>query len=494
MVAYYMLISQLFPETQELPPGLAQNDIQALVYDTRRLQAGALYIPLPGTRVDGHQYIEEALQAGAVASLCLSSRRAEFPALAERLIPVDDTRRALAEISARFWGSPAEQMTLIGVTGTNGKTTMTSYLQALLTHFGQRTGWIGTLGAGYDDTRLEGEFTTPFPPELQAWLAEMRRVGVQQVVMECSSHALEQQRLGALAFDFAIFSNLTQDHLDYHHSMQNYAQAKSLLFSQGLKAEGLAILNRDDPHWEQMAAASRAPMVSYSIQTDADLRAHNIQQGAEFSQFELLWKKQNFAARAPIAGHHNVSNLLAAMAVLLHQGVPMPDVIEALESLPAVPGRLQRVSPDGHPFAVYVDYAHTPDSLQHALLTLREFSSKRVGVVFGCGGDRDRGKRPQMGRVAQSLADFAVVTSDNPRSENPEAIIDDIFSGLTPSLSIYRESDRLKAIHKALEMASAGDCILVAGKGHENYQIIGDRRLHFDDREVVENFFHREVS
>lgn len=475
----HTLIADLPLSAAELP----NIDIRAICYDSRELQAGDLYVAIPGTRTDGHRYIPAALKAGAGAILCEQSWYDQQPDPAAQLLPVADTRAALAQVSAAFYGHPSRSLKMVGITGTNGKTTTAHLVSQLLERQGVSCGWIGTLGAGYGEVRLPGHYTTPFPPELQALLRSMVDAGVEAVAMECSSHALDQHRLDAIAYDAAIFTNLTQDHLDYHHTLEAYAAAKSLLFSRLLKPTGMAILNADDPRHSQFAAASPAPVLSYAIEAQAGLRARQLVFDPEGVGFELEVGQEVHPVKLRLPGRYNVHNALAAVGAALALQMPLPDTLRALETIPGVPGRLERVSPDGHPFAVYVDYAHTPDSLLNALQALRPFTTGRILTVFGCGGDRDRGKRPLMGAAAEALSQALFITSDNPRSEDPLTILADIRAGLQQPEKAVFEPSRRDAIAQALALASAGDVVLIAGKGHENYQIIGDRTLPFDDRE-----------
>lgn len=459
--------------------------IRAIRYDSRQVGPGDLYVAVPGTRTDGHAYIPAVIAAGAAAVVCDRTwyEQQIQPAGQIAWLPVGNPRAALAEVSAAFYGHPARELKMIGITGTNGKTTTAHLVSQVLTRQGIRCGWIGTLGAGYDAVTLPGQYTTPFPPELHAMLRQMLEAGVEAVAMECSSHALDQYRLDAIGYDAAIFTNLTQDHLDYHYTLEAYTEAKTLLFSRLLKPDGLAVINFDDERHASFVSASRAPVLSYGIDAGASLHAQNLAFDREGVSFELRLAQEHRQVKLRLPGRYNVHNALAALGAALALQLPLADSLAALEAVTGVPGRLERVSRDGHPFAAYVDYAHTPDSLINALKAVRQFTPGRVLVVFGCGGDRDRGKRPLMGAAAESLADRVFVTSDNPRSEDPDAIISEILTGLShPQRAIVAPSRR-EAIALAIRDARAGDVVLIAGKGHETYQIIGSQTLHFDDRE-----------
>lgn len=482
-------------ELQDLIKGLgfkteANPEIHAIRYDSRQVGPRDLYVAIAGTRSDGHDHIPAALHQGAVAVVC---DRVWYEAQSKRVhelglwLPCDQPRVALAQLAANFYSRPASRLRMIGITGTNGKTTTAHLVSETLKRLQLSTGWIGTLGAGFGEITLPGQYTTPFPPELHGMLSLMSQAGVQAVAMECSSHALEQHRLDAIEYDVAVFTNLTQDHLDYHHTMEAYADAKTLLFSKGLKPGGVAVINRDDPRWERFAQASwdntGVRVISYGIESGADLEARELQFDREGVSFKLFWQGQSYPVKLRLPGRYNVHNALAALGSALALELPLVASLEALGAIPGVPGRLERVSPDGHPFAVYVDYAHTPDSLENALRAVRQFTTGLVKLVFGCGGDRDKGKRPLMAAVAEALADGVIITSDNPRSEAPAEIINEIVAGLKQPGRAHVEPDRRTAIAMAIDWASPGDVVLIAGKGHENYQIIGSQTLHLDDRE-----------
>lgn len=469
-------------------------EVTAVVYDSRKVEPGALYVAVRGEHVDGHQFIPQALERGAVAVACLQDWAATH-ALSPEIawLPVSDTRQALAELSASFFGHPDRELKLLGVTGTNGKTTITHLLTQWLQRLHVRAGWIGTLGAGYDELRLTGQYTTPFPPELQAWLSEMQTAGVQAVSMECSSHALAQHRLDALHFEVAVFTNLTQDHLDYHQTMERYAEAKQVLFARLLASEGLAVINLDDPWGEAFVRASRAPVLSYALEREADLKADQIVQHQAGLDAVLTYRGQSHRLRSPLPGCYNLSNLLAVVGALLGLGYDLEQILPHLASLQGVPGRLERVSEPEAAFAVYVDYAHTPDSLLNVLKTVRQFTPGRVLVVCGCGGDRDRGKRPLMARVAEDEADVVVLTSDNPRSEPPEQILAEMVAGLQRPERVRVEVDRRQGLAAALALAAPQDTVLIAGKGHETTQTIGTQKLPFDDRLVAREILKGEL-
>ncbi|HEY7635916.1 MAG TPA: UDP-N-acetylmuramoyl-L-alanyl-D-glutamate--2,6-diaminopimelate ligase [Gemmatimonadales bacterium] len=445
--------------------------------DSRTVTPGALYVAVRGSQTDGHRFVAEAVRRGARGVVVESEQRAGVPE-----IVVTDGRKAALALGGAWYGWPARKLTLIGVTGTNGKTTTTGLLRHLFNEHGT-AGSIGTLGAfdgaGEPIPSTAGTLTTPGPIDLQATLAELVRRGCRHVAMEASSHSLDQRRLDGLGFAAALYTNLTRDHLDYHGTMEAYLAAK-LKLSTLLTLSGVEVINLDDDAWRSIPP--RSPRVTFGLHPAADVRASEIGLDAAGSHFRLSGRFGTIEAWLPLLGDFNVANALAAAAAGLALGRPLADVVARLANAPQVPGRMERIAE--HPCVVLRDYAHTPDALDRALRTLRPLTRGRVIVVFGCGGDRDKGKRPIMGRIAATLADLAVATSDNPRTENPDAIIDDVEQGMggVPHLRI---TDRLKAIHTALSEARAGDTLLLAGKGHETYQVIGTDKLPFDEREIV---------
>ncbi|MCL6549356.1 MAG: UDP-N-acetylmuramoyl-L-alanyl-D-glutamate--2,6-diaminopimelate ligase, partial [Alicyclobacillus sp.] len=407
---------------------------------------------------------------------------------------VPDTRHASAVVADRFYGHPSHRLRMIGVTGTNGKTTVTHLIERVLLDAGLQTGLIGTVGARVNGRPLDLPTTTPTTPEavdLQAMLAAMVEQGASHCVMEVSSEALELQRVAGTRYQVAVFTNLTQDHLDFHGTMENYRAAKGKLFSRLGNAYGddarstiCGVVNVDDENAAYFRAQTAAECVGYGFSEAADVRAVDVRLGPDGARFRAV----TFAGEADVslrlAGRFNVSNALAAIAAGLVEGVSLSAIAQALERVPSVPGRLERVDA-GQPFAVLVDYAHTPDSLQKALETVREWAEGRIVTVGGGGGDRDRGKRPQMAAVAVQLSDMAIFTSDNPRTEDPDRILDDMEAGVAGSPKYERIRDRREAIARAIALAEPGDVVLIAGKGHETYQIVGRVKHPFDDREVA---------
>jgi UDP-N-acetylmuramoyl-L-alanyl-D-glutamate--2,6-diaminopimelate ligase len=459
----------LLDAPRELP------EISGITTDSRTVVPGVLYAAVRGSETDGHRFVADAGRRGAVAAMVEVPQEA---ALAQVLVR-DGRRAALA--AARAWhGDPSRQLVLIGVTGTNGKTTTTGLLRHLLNGAGT-AGSIGTLGA-YDGTGAavpSAGLTTPGPVDLQATLAALRDRGTTHVVMETSSHSLDQGRVDGLTFAAGVFTNLTRDHLDYHGSMEHYLAAK-LRLSSYLALDGIEVVNLDDPVWRAMP--DRNGRVTFGQHPAADVRASGLAMDAAGSRFRLESRWGSAEVALPLLGDFNVANALAAAACALGMGRPIGEVAQRLAAAPQVPGRMERIA--GRPCVVLRDYAHTPDALERALATLRPLTAGKLIVVFGCGGDRDRGKRPIMGRIAAELADLAVVTSDNPRTEDPDAIIHDIEEGMG-SVPHLRETDRREAIAVALQAAGPDDTVLLAGKGHETYQVIGTEKVPFDEREIV---------
>ena len=457
-------------------------ECSGICYDTRTMEPGCLFVALPGYKTDGHKYIAQALEQGAAAVLCQHPPEGEGPWLV-----TPDARAALAAVSANWFGHPARDMTLLAVTGTNGKTTTTYLLKAMLEGvLGARVGLIGTNQNMLRDEVLPAHRTTPESWEVQQLLREMADAGCTHVVMEASSHALVLHRLDGLRFRAGIFTNLTQDHLDFHGTMEAYRDAKGLLFRQS----DTAVLNLDDEAGRYFARTVAVPRLTYSERRDeADLTAKNLRLFPDRVEFEAVAAGAISRVRLPIPGGFTVYNALGVLTCGLALGLPLADCADALAKAPGVKGRIE-VVPVPADFAVIIDYAHTPDALENILTTVRDFTAGRVICLFGCGGDRDRTKRPQMGAIAGSLADVAVVTSDNPRTEEPEAIIRDILPGLEGTAAeVVVEPDRRAAIRRALSLAKPGDTVVLAGKGHETYQEVGTQVLHLDEREEVAAYF-----
>lgn len=467
-------------------PTLADAEVKGLKTNSHACSVGDLFIGMPGTRVDGGEFWPSAIASGAVAAIVSPQAVEKNPPNDEAVvISANDMTKACAQIAAAFYGYPGQKLKLVGVTGTNGKTTTTHLIEFLLTKAKLPTALMGTLytrWAGFEQTAAH---TTPFAVELQQQLAQAVKAGCEFGVMEVSSHALAQGRVLGCPFEVGVFSNLTQDHLDYHRDMEDYFGAKALLFSPEY-LKGRAIINADDPYGKRLIAALNPEKVwSYSVNdSSADLWMSDLSYEPNGVSGTLHTPEGEVTFRSPLVGQYNLENLLAAVGAVLHLGLDLQLVAAAIPEFPGVPGRMERVqiSPE-QDISVIVDYAHTPDSLENLLKAARPFIPGKMICVFGCGGDRDRTKRPKMGKIAAELADVAVVTSDNPRTEDPERILEDILAGIPDTIEPMVIGDRATAIRTAILQAQPGDGVLLAGKGHEDYQILGTEKIHFDDRE-----------
>ena len=479
----------VLPEAQMLRP-LGDAQVTGVAYDSRRAGPGDLFVAIQGEKSDGLQFAGEAVARGAVAVV---SDRPMPPSWGEAAwIRVESPRRALALLAAKIAGHPAEKLVLAGVTGTNGKTTTTLLLRSLLaTRYGS-AGFMGTVG--YSTGRRESAAlrTTPEAPVIQELLAEMVSDRVRAAAMEVSSHALTLDRVVGCRFDVTVFTNLTHDHLDFHGGMEEYFQAKRMLFAMR-KPGAPGVVNADDPYGARLAREIEPPVVSFSpLDRDADVRAQAIRCDLAETSFDVRHAAGAFRVVSPLAGRFNVENLLAAAASGLALGFRPDEISAALAAVGRVPGRFERVEA-GQPFPILVDYAHTPDALERLLLAIRDLTDKKIVLVFGCGGDRDRAKRFPMGRIAGRLADLPILTSDNPRSEDPESILDEVERGVVASGAerFLRVADRREAIAAAIAVADARTVVVIAGKGHETTQVIGDRELPFDDRRVAAELLGR---
>ena len=466
--------------------------ITGIEHDSRKVQEGTLFVCIPGVHVDGHKFIPQAVKAGARA-IVTTREDVEVPE-GVAILRVKELQPALDTIVPFFHDYPARSMRVVGITGTNGKTTTSYITRAILRRAGFKVGLIGTIQIMIEDKVLPIHNTTPDVVELQHTLAMMRDAGMDYVVMEVSSHALDQNRVAGIEFDTAVFTNLTQDHLDYHKTLENYKLAKAKLFDhvseKGVKEGKTAVVNIDDAASTTMLEHAKCQHLTYAIEKEADLRATDILVHANGAEFVLNHKSfGKMPLKLHITGIFNVYNVMSAVGAALAEHVDAKFIKAALEDFTAVPGRFELVKA-GQDFSIIVDYAHTPDGVENVLKTARKIAKKRIIAVFGCGGDRDRTKRPIMGKLAAELADVVIATSDNPRTEDPEFILSQVEEGVKEGL---RESggkkhhekitDRREAIYRAIELAEKDDIVVILGKGHENYQILKDKTIHFDDKE-----------
>ncbi len=468
-------------------------EVQRLQYDSRKVQQGDCFVAIRGSGTDGHEYVQQAINKGATVvvverddavpdSLCMHAGVIK--------VVVSDSRKTLAILSSNFFGKPSERLTVIGVTGTNGKTTSTHLIKSVLEAAGQTVGLIGTIEYRIGTEILPATHTTPESLELNELLAKMVKAGCSSVSMEVSSHALHQSRVHSINFSAGVFTNLTQDHLDYHGTMEEYFQAKKMLF-ESLPADAWVVTNRDDDWGRKILSSSRSRTISYGFNAEADVKVVQADLSVQGTTMTIEYRGERTVVPSPLVGRFNVYNALAAFATGISLGIPQETIRKGITGVPNVRGRFERItSPKG--WTAIVDYAHTPDALEKCLRTIHDVMPKKrrgkIITVFGAGGDRDKTKRPGMGRIASELSDVCIVTSDNPRSEDPQAIIDDILRGTVATARVHHQPDRRQAIQQALALATVEDVVLIAGKGHEEYQIIGKQRLHFSDREVVEEF------
>lgn len=474
--------------------------VQRLLLDSRMVQAGDLFIAVPGYQVDGRKFIDAAITNGASAVLWHSEQDSIPIPIAWRnspggndvpVIAVENLKDLVGVLADRFYGQPSKSMYTVGVTGTNGKTSCTQFIaQAIAPEM--KCGVIGTMGWGFIDEMHESSHTTPDAITCHQWLADMKSAGAKAVAMEVSSHALDQGRVNSVHFDCAVFTNLSHEHLDYHGDMQSYGSSKARLFD--WQSVTQCIINRDDEFGRQLISEinDNNRIVTYGLQCDQnnpDLYADNICYHKDGITADIHMYSESAALDSKLYGRFNIHNLLATLGVCLHAGMSFTSAVQKLNNIRPISGRMQVLQHEKQP-VIIIDYAHTPDALEQALTALREHQFGNIWCVFGCGGDRDKSKRPGMGHIAGALADHVVLTNDNPRHEKPEDIISEIKSGMTSGMNVITEPDRAKAITYAMRTASVGDVVLIAGKGHERWQQIGDEKLPFSDQAIVETLFH----
>ncbi len=473
-----MKLSQVLAGVSLLSPVSGDVDITHIAYDSRRVVSGSLFVCIKGFIADGHQYIESAIANGAAAILVQD----DVNSVSVPCIKAEDTRKALAQIAANFYDHPEQKMKIVGVTGTNGKTTVTTLIKSILEFSGKKVGLIGTNENMIGSEILPTERTTPESLELFELFSKMVDAGVEYVIMEVSSHSLILNRVFGICFETATFTNLTQDHLDFHETMENYYQAKRLLFNICKKG----IVNIDDAAGMRISEDRPCPLLTYSVEHDSDYKATDIRISSRGVIFNVSHDETPLSVRLGIPGKFSVYNALAAFSTCIALGIEPEKITEALLIAKGVKGRAETVY-TGTDYTVLIDYAHTPDGLENILKTVKEFTKGRVVTLFGCGGDRDPVKRPIMGEIAGTLSDYCIITSDNPRTEEPMSIIRQIEEGMKRTSCTYTViENRREAIQYAITTAEPGDCVVLAGKGHETYQIIGKEKRHFDEREVIQ--------
>lgn len=475
------------PNLSSLPNSATlDQDVYSITTNSHKCQEGTVFVGLPGSRVDGGDFWRSAIAAGAITAIITPEAAKRYPPPADACVfPIEDITAACASLATAFYDYPSQKLNLVGVTGTNGKTTTTHLIEFFLSQAQGKTALFGTLYARWQGYNQVATHTTPFAVELQEQLAQALHAGNEYAVLEVSSHALAQGRVKGCEFEVAVFTNLTQDHLDFHPTMEDYFQAKALLFRPEY-LKNRAIINQDDTYGQRLISEFPAERVwRYSTEdATADLYTQDLTYEANGVHGVLKTPEGEIKFRSPLVGEFNLSNLLAAVGAALQLGVKLETIAQCLPHFPGVPGRMERVELESNQeVSVIVDYAHTPDSLENLLKAARPFIPKRMICIFGCGGDRDRAKRPLMGKIVADLADIPVVTSDNPRTEDSQRIIDDILEGMREGKEPMIQRDRAMAIQEAIQMAQSGDGVLIAGKGHEDYQILGTEKVHFDDRE-----------
>src|SRR5271157_175489 len=479
-----MKLNELLRGVDGLERGLGVDaEVTSLAYDSRRVQRGTLFFAIQGEKADGHAFIPQALERGAVA---IVSERIPPTDLASRWVRVPRIRRALSSAGRVFFGQPDLRLGLVGITGTNGKTTTAFLVDSILRAAGMRTGLFGTIEYRIGDRAVPALNTTPESLDLWSYFAQTVDAGGTGVVMEVSSHALAQERVWGFPYSVAVFTNLTRDHLDYHKDFEHYFEAKRRLFEGlGTPPPQWAVINLDDPWGRKLLDVPCPHRLTYGMNSNAQVKPKHLDHRHNGLEGTIVTPAGKVQLASSLVGRANLANILAATAASIAYGIPLEEIEEGLKDLKAVPGRFERID-EGQPFLVVVDYAHTDDALRNVLSTARELTRNRLIVVFGCGGERDRAKRPLMGEAAGSLSDLAVLTSDNPRGEDPLLIMSDALVGLQKAGKPYwAEVDREIAIRKAVEEAREGDVVVLAGKGHETYQILKDRTIPLDDREVA---------
>jgi UDP-N-acetylmuramoyl-L-alanyl-D-glutamate--2,6-diaminopimelate ligase len=474
----------------DIPERSADIEIDRVTDDSRAAGRGSLFIAVKGCARDGAKYINDAIARGAAAIIS----QEDFPNKKNVVkMLVSDSRDALSRAAANIYGRPSDALKTVGITGTNGKTTITYIIESIIRRAGFRAGVIGTINHRIHDKILPSGNTTPGALELQSMLSDMIKARCGYAVMEVSSHALDQGRVDGVSFDVGIFTNITRDHLDYHKDISSYFNAKKKLLRR-IKKGGVVLINADDKKVASIAIPAGCGVMTYAVKNRADIQAKDVMLSLDNTRFAVRTPDDSFTIKSALIGAHNVSNILSSIGAGIALGLDRNSIIRGIETVESVPGRLEAVN-GGQKFKVFVDYAHTEDALKNVLGLLKEVAERDIITVFGCGGNRDRSKRPLMGRAACASSNNVIITSDNPRNEDPMAIIEEIESGIKGVYSNYRiVPDRRKAIEEALAMASKGDIVLIAGKGHEDYQIIGEKKSRFDDKEVVRDILGKDIG
>jgi UDP-N-acetylmuramoyl-L-alanyl-D-glutamate--2,6-diaminopimelate ligase len=469
--------------------GFSDFEIVGITNDSRKVSPGYLFVAIKGYKTDGHDFIEKSLEHGAVA--VVSEKKLRLDPRIPQII-VRNSRKALSNLSCCFYNNPSKKIDVIGITGTNGKTTSAFLTKSIIESAGYETGLIGTIKYQIGKKVIPANETTPESIELQSFIAEMVTSNIKFAVMEVSSHSAVQHRIDDISFKTAVFTNISAEHLDYHETIQNYKDAKVRLF-EDLKRDSFAILNADDEFGKYFADRTRAQILWYGIKSSADVKAMICDESMNNTMIKLSYSGVEIDINIPLMGRHNVYNALASAASALSLGFELKTVKQGIETVSVVPGRLESI-PCKHGFSIFLDYAHTPNALETVLHTLKNLAKRRLILVFGCGGDRDKEKRPKMGKIADENSDIFWITNDNPRSEDPMSIIEDIKARIRPGRPFHVQTDRHKAIEEALAEAKNGDIILIAGKGHEKKQIFKDTVVPFDDKDVVKKILSNNSS
>ncbi len=460
---------------------IANIKIKGLTCNSKEVKKDFLFVAIKGNKQNGNQYIKEAIEKNDRIIVTQEKPKVKIPENVKLLI-VKDCRKFIADAAAKFYNYPANKLKVVGITGTNGKTTITYLIEAIAKKCGRACAVIGTINYRFKGKTFVSKNTTPGPVQLQKLLSEMLGQRTKYCAMEVSSHALDQQRVSGINFRQAIFTNLTQDHLDYHKNLENYFLAKAKLFT-NLTPQSTVIINNDDKYSQRLKSKTKAKIITYGIEKKSTVMANDIKFGMYSTEFTLFAPRLNLKIKTNLVGCFNIYNILAAVSWALSEKINIKDIKSAIQSFKNVPGRLEKVT-SKQGYSIFIDYAHTPDALFNVLSALRPLTSGKIITVFGCGGERDKLKRPKMGKIVTELADYAIITNDNPRSENPAGIIKDIRAGIRKN-NYQIIPDRFKAIKSGLNLVKKGDCLLIAGKGHENYQILKNKTLDFSDQGAV---------